>query len=85
MKNASIAVITFAGIYLALLITVAVVVEAVFAWPGIGRLAFDAIVRKDYPVIEGVVIITAMIVIVANLIVDILYAYIDPRIRYKGA
>ena len=85
LKNASIAVITFAGIYLALLITVAVVVEAVFAWPGIGRLAFDAIVRKDYPVIEGVVIITAMIVIVANLIVDILYAYIDPRIRYKGA
>ena len=85
LKNASIAVITFAGIYVALLITVAVIVEAVFAWPGIGRLAFDAIVRKDYPVIEGVVIITAVIVITINLVVDIMYAYIDPRIRYKSA
>jgi ABC-type dipeptide/oligopeptide/nickel transport system permease component len=83
LKNAFIAPMTFMGQYIGLILGGAVVVEVVFAWPGVGRLAYDAIVRLDYPVIQGVVLINAAILIVANLTVDILYAYIDPRIRQR--
>ncbi len=82
LKNALIPVVTFAGIYFAILVTTAIVVETVFAWPGLGRLAYDGITSRDFPVIQAVVLTTAAIVAVVNLGVDCLYAFIDPRIRY---
>ena len=82
LKNALIPVITFAGIYFAILVTTAIVVETVFAWPGLGRLAYEGISSRDFPVIQAVVLTTAAIVAVVNLCVDCLYAWIDPRIRY---
>jgi len=82
LKNALIPVVTFAGIYFAILVTTAIVVETVFAWPGLGRLAYDGITSRDFPVIQAVVLTTAVIVSAVNLGVDCLYAFIDPRIRY---
>jgi peptide/nickel transport system permease protein len=82
LKNALIPVVTFAGIYFAILVTTAIVVETVFAWPGMGRLAYEAISGRDFPVIQAVVLVTAGIVAAVNLCVDCLYAVIDPRIRY---
>jgi peptide/nickel transport system permease protein len=82
LKNALIPVVTFAGIYFAILVTTAIVVETVFAWPGIGRLAYEGISSRDFPVIQAVVLTTAAIVAVVNLGVDCLYALIDPRIRH---
>jgi ABC-type dipeptide/oligopeptide/nickel transport system permease component len=81
-KNAVIPVLTFAGINLVLMINVAIVVESVFAWPGIGRLLYEGISFRDFPVVQTVVLMGGVMVVVVNLIVDILYAYIDPRIRY---
>src|ERR671919_1450039 len=82
LKNALIPVVTFAGIYFSILVTTAIVVETVFAWPGLGRLAYDGITSRDFPVIQAVVLTTAAIVAVVNLGVDLLYAFIDPSIRY---
>jgi peptide/nickel transport system permease protein len=82
LKNALIPVVTFAGIYFAILVTTAIVVETVFAWPGLGRLAYEGITSRDFPVIQAVVLTTAVIVSAVNLCVDCLYAVIDPRIRY---
>jgi peptide/nickel transport system permease protein len=82
LRNALVPVVTFAGIYFAILVTTAIVVETVFAWPGLGRLAYDGITSRDFPVIQAVVLTTAAIVAVVNLCVDCLYALIDPRIRY---
>jgi peptide/nickel transport system permease protein len=82
LKNALIPVVTFAGIYFSILVTTAIVVETVFAWPGLGRLAYEGISSRDFPVIQAVVLTTAAIVAVVNLGVDLLYALIDPRIRY---
>ena len=84
LKNALIPVVTFAGIYFSILVTTAIVVETVFAWPGLGRLAYEAITSRDFPVIQAVVLTTAAIVALVNLSVDCLYAFIDPRIRYAG-
>ena len=82
-KNALIPVLTFAGTYLATFITGAILVETVFAWPGLGRLVYDSIIWRDFPVLQTLVLMIAAVVISVNLIVDILYAYIDPRIRYN--
>ncbi len=82
LKNALIPVVTFAGISFAILVTTAIVVETVFAWPGLGRLAYEGITSRDFPVIQAVVLTTAAIVAAVNLCVDCLYAVIDPRIRY---
>jgi peptide/nickel transport system permease protein len=82
LKNALIPVVTFAGIYFAILVTTAIVVETVFAWPGLGRLAYEGISSRDFPVIQAVVLTTAAIVAAVNLGVDLLYAVIDPRIRH---
>jgi peptide/nickel transport system permease protein len=81
LKNALIPVVTFAGIYFSILVTTAIVVETVFAWPGLGRLAYEGITGRDFPVIQAVVLVTAAIVALVNLGVDCLYAVIDPRIR----
>lgn len=82
LKNALIPVVTFAGIYFAILVTTAIVVETVFAWPGLGRLAYEGISSRDFPVIQAVVLTTAAIVAMVSLCVDCLYAVIDPRIRH---
>jgi len=81
LKNAIMPVLTFASIYVAILITGAILVETVFAWPGIGQLIYQGIVYRDFPVIQAVVLLTAVIVVLVNLGVDITYAYLDPRIR----
>lgn len=82
-KNALIPVLTFAGTYLATFITGAILVETVFAWPGLGRLVYDSIIWRDFPVLQSLVLMIAAAVITVNLAVDIAYAYIDPRIRYN--
>jgi len=82
-KNALIPVITLAGINLDIMINVAVVVETVFAWPGIGRLLYEGITFRDFPVVQGVVLLGGAMIIVVNLAIDILYAVIDPRIRLE--
>jgi peptide/nickel transport system permease protein len=82
LRNSLIPVVTFGGIYMAVLITAAILVETVFAWPGVGRLVYEAIVFRDFPVVQAVVLLTAAFVIATSLLVDILYAYLDPRIRY---
>lgn len=82
LRNALIPVVTFAGFYLGLLIGGVVVTETVFAWPGLGLLAYEAVLWRDYPVIQGVVLFITASVLTINLGVDILYAYFDPRIRY---
>jgi ABC-type dipeptide/oligopeptide/nickel transport system permease component len=81
-KNAVIPVLTLAGINLVLMVNVAVVVESVFAWPGIGRLLYEGISFRDFPVVQTTVLMGGLMIVVVNLIVDILYAYIDPRIHY---
>ena len=83
LRNALIPVVTLGGIYMAILITAAILVETVFAWPGIGRLVYESIVFRDFPVVQAVVLLTAGFVITTSLVVDILYAYLDPRIRYQ--
>jgi peptide/nickel transport system permease protein len=83
-KNALIPVITLAGINLVVMINVAVVVETVFAWPGIGRLLYEGITFRDFPIVQGVVVIGGAMIVVVNLFVDILYALIDPRIRLES-
>ena len=82
LRNAMIPVLTFGAIYLAVLVTGAILVETVFAWPGIGQLIYQGIVFRDFPVVQAVVLLTAGVVISVNLLVDIIYAYLDPRIRY---
>jgi len=83
-KNALIPVITLAGINLVVMINVAVIVETVFAWPGIGRLLYEGITFRDFPVVQGVVVIGGAMIIMVNLFVDIFYALIDPRIRLEA-
>jgi peptide/nickel transport system permease protein len=82
LKNASVPIVTVIGIGIALLIGGAVVTESVFAIPGLGRLTVDAILRRDYPVIQGVVLLFSFVYVLVNLGIDLLYTLIDPRIRY---
>src|SRR3981189_622915 len=80
-KNALIPVLTLAGINFVIMISVAVVVETVFAWPGVGRLLYEGIAFRDFPVVQGTVLMLGVMTVTVNMIVDILYAVIDPRIR----
>jgi len=82
LKNALIPVVTVIGLQTGTLLGGAVLTEIVFAWPGIGRLLVEAILSRDYPVVQGLVLLVAIIFIFINLFVDILYSYLDPRIRY---
>lgn len=82
LRNALIPVTTLFGVYFALLITGAIVTETVFAWPGVGRLTYEAVIFRDYPLLQAVILLKAIIVLGVNLGVDILYAYLDPRVRY---
>ncbi len=82
LKNAAVPIVTVVGLGVALLIGGAVVTETVFAIPGLGRLTTDAILQRDYPVIQGVVLMFSFVYVIINLIVDLLYTLFDPRIRY---
>jgi ABC-type dipeptide/oligopeptide/nickel transport system permease component len=82
LKNALIPILTIFGLQFGHLVAGAVVVESVFARPGLGRLVVDAILNKDVPLVQGIVLVVALSYVVLNLIVDMLYAAVDPRIRY---
>ena len=84
LRNSLIVVITIVGLQLGALISGAVVTERIFALPGFGKLTVDAVFQRDYPVIQAVVLVTATAYIVINLLVDLLYSVIDPRIRVRG-
>lgn len=85
LKNASIPIVTVLGLELKNILGGSMVVESVFSIPGIGRLAVDAIVSRDIPVVQGTVLFAAVSFVIINLIIDILYGYLDPRIRVEGA
>jgi peptide/nickel transport system permease protein len=82
LKNAAVPIITVVGIGIALLIGGALVTESVFAIPGLGRLTIDAILRRDYPVIQGIVLLFSFVYVLVNLMIDVTYTLVDPRIRY---
>jgi ABC-type dipeptide/oligopeptide/nickel transport system permease component len=81
LRNALIPVVTMAGLELAELLSGAFITETIFAWPGIGRLGVEAITQRDFPVIQGVVLVGAVVFVAINLLVDLLYAAIDPRVK----
>ena len=85
LKNAAIPPLTLFGIVAGIMVTGVVTLETVFAWPGIGQLALTAVLARDYAVVQGLVLLISAIFITINLVVDVLYAYIDPRVRYTGA
>src|SRR6516162_3053663 len=74
-------VLTLAGVNLVVMINAAVIIEVIFAWPGIGRLLYEGIFQRDFPLVQGVVMEAGIMIVLINLIIDLLYAYIDPRIR----
>lgn len=82
LKNAIIPLVTLAGINVVIMISAAVAVETVFAWPGLGFLLYQSALFRDFNVVQGVVLLTSCLMVLVNLFVDILYAYLDPRIRY---
>ena len=82
LKNAAVPIVTIIGIGVALLIGGAVVTESVFAIPGLGRLTIDAILRRDYPLIQGIVLFFSFVYVAVNLLIDLTYTLLDPRIRY---
>jgi ABC-type dipeptide/oligopeptide/nickel transport system permease component len=84
LKNALIPVVTVLGLQFGILLGGAVLTETVFAWPGVGRLLVDSILRRDYPVVQGTVMLLAFLFVIINLVVDIIYAFLDPRIHYQG-
>jgi len=82
-RNMLIPVVTMIGLQLGTLVGGVVVTETVFAWPGLGRLIVTAIENRDYPLVQAAVVFTAVIFVLTNLVVDVAYAYLDPRIRYR--
>ncbi|TQR86782.1 ABC transporter permease [Mycobacterium hodleri] len=81
VRNALVPILTITGIQLATILGGVIVVEVVFAWPGLGRLVFNSVASRDYPVIQGAVLLIAVLFLAVNLVVDMLYAVVDPRIR----
>ena len=84
LRNALIPVVTILGLQFGTLIGGAVITEYVFALPGVGRLVVDAVFSRDYPLVQGVVLLIAIGFILSNLVVDLVYGWLDPRIRYGG-
>lgn len=83
LRNAMIPTVTIFGLQIPELLSLAVIIETVFAWPGTGRLLVDAVLKRDYTLVQGIVLVYALLVILMNLIVDLLYPYIDPRIKHE--
>ena len=84
LRNALIPVVTFFGMDLGIMLGGAVVTESIFAWPGMGKLAIDSVLQQDFPVMLGTVLVASTAIVTANLVVDLLYAWLDPRIRLGG-
>ena len=82
LKNAAVPIVTTIGLGIALLLGGVIITESVFAIPGIGRLTVDSVLRHDYPVIQGIVLVVAAVYVLINLVIDLLYTVLDPRIRY---
>ncbi|MFN4089562.1 MAG: ABC transporter permease [Alphaproteobacteria bacterium] len=82
LKNAAIPIITYMALQFGVLLSGAVVTERVFAWPGLGQLVVDAINSRDYPVVQAAVLVAALLFLLINLVVDLIYSWLDPRIRY---
>ncbi len=83
LRNALIPVVTVIGLQLGLLLSGAVLTETIFSLPGLGRLMINAILARDYPVVQAAALFTAFLFVVVNLFVDLSYAWLDPRIRYR--
>ncbi len=83
LRNALVPIVTVTGVQLASLLGGVIVIEVIFAWPGLGRLTLDAVLARDYPVMQGAVLLFAAMFLLVNLIVDLLYAALDPRISYR--
>jgi peptide/nickel transport system permease protein len=84
LRNALLPVITISGVNLAFAAAGVIEAETVFAWPGIGRLTYDAVSQRDYPLLQGVFMLFAFAIVLANLVIDLIYGYIDPRIKVGG-
>jgi ABC-type dipeptide/oligopeptide/nickel transport system permease component len=82
-KNAALPVVTFAALLFVALLNGSIIVETVFGWPGLGLLVIEAVDSRDYPIVQAVVLCLSAMYIGANLVVDILYAYLNPKIRYS--
>ncbi|MBM3572548.1 MAG: ABC transporter permease, partial [Alphaproteobacteria bacterium] len=82
LKNAAVPIVTVIGIGIALLISGVVITETVFNIPGLGRLTVDAVLKRDYPIVQGLILVFAAAKVLVNLLIDISYAFLDPRIRY---
>jgi ABC-type dipeptide/oligopeptide/nickel transport system permease component len=83
LKNAFLPVSTIIGLEMGWLLGGAILTETIFSWPGLGRLVVDRILFRDYPTVQGAVLVIALIFVMVNLLVDISYAYLDPRIHYE--
>jgi len=81
-KNALVPVLTLAGVNSVVMVNVAVIIETIFAWPGIGRLLYEGISFRDFPVVQGIVVVAGAMIVLVNLLVDVLHAMVDPRVRY---
>jgi peptide/nickel transport system permease protein len=74
-------VLTLAGLNLLVMVNVAVVIEVIFNWPGVGQLLYDGLSNRDFPMVQGVVLMSGVMIVVLNFVIDVLYGYVDPRIR----
>jgi len=81
LKNSMIPVLTVAGLNLLIMINVAVVIEVIFNWPGVGMLLYDGLTNRDFPMVQGVVLMSGVMIVVLNFAIDVLYGYVDPRVR----
>ena len=81
LKNSMIPVLTFAGLNLLIMVNVAVVIEVIFNWPGVGQLLYDGLSNRDFPMVQGVVLMQGLMIVLLNFTIDVLYGYVDPRIR----
>ena len=83
LKNASLPIVTVIGLQVGLLLSGAIMTETIFSWPGIGRWVYDAILLRDYPIVQSLILVISLIFVLVNLAVDFSYALLDPRIRYQ--
>jgi peptide/nickel transport system permease protein len=83
MKNALIPILTLAGLNLVTMVNVAIAIEVVFNWPGVGQLLYDGMSNRDFPMVQGVVLMSGVMIVILNFVIDNLYAYVDPRIRLQ--
>ncbi|MGH7308341.1 MAG: ABC transporter permease subunit, partial [Candidatus Rokuibacteriota bacterium] len=79
--NSMIPILTFAGLNLLIMVNVAIVIEVIFNWPGVGQLLYDGLSNRDFPMVQGVVLMSGLMIVVLNFTIDVLYGYVDPRIR----